>query len=215
VLLQIASIDTLSKAKDPVSIDKMLLNHILALRQVPKYATAVIMVGIEQNYGGAPVANRTASILKPNKKDTALSQYQQNLTGGRSLGTLYIYNKSEIDSHLEAGVWTGHEQKVGGAESLLETMRRGALRFAEDFVCQTDPGQMKRKFCNQLANFRKISKPLLHPEYQEPTIVLTGKAGGKQDDIVVCVQLNKYWREVVQRLWKFKQLCLALGLRSW
>jgi hypothetical protein len=210
---QIVGVDAMSESKDPTAVDRMLINHVLLLREVPIYRDAVIFMGIEPNQGGWLQANRYAALFQPNPADPGQMTHHLSLTGGRSLGPIWIYNK-DMDGGGDAGVWTGEAQKKGGAEQMLESLRRGNMRFAKDFVTQhKDPHMMRRKIIDQMKKFRKAPKPLTDPAFQTPKFAYTGKSGNSKDDVVVCIQLNMYWTAVLHASKRYREICNRLGMK--
>ena len=191
-----------------------MINHILKLREHQVYATAVIFLGIEVNQGGWVYAERFAKLFQPDFNDSSQMYHHKRLTGGKSLGRIVIYNKDPHNGG-NPGVWTGVEQKVGGAELLLESLRRGNLRFAREFVTQhQSPDSVKDKILKQMAKFRKQPKALKDPAFQKPGWVLTGKSGKDKDDIVVCIQMNMYWKHRNRDAEFYKRICAEYGLRA-
>ncbi len=192
----------------------MLIGHVLKLRDVPAYQDAIIFMGIESNYGGALSANRIAAIFQPNLLDAAQCAYHRELTGGRKLGPIYIYNK-DMDGGGDAGLWTGEAQKQGGAEQLLISLRRGNLRFARHFVTQDKKGPeaMQLKIKDQMKKFRKQPKPMTDPNFQTPKFTYTGKTNGGKDDLIICMQLNMYWTAVLQTSGQYRRICTNLGVK--
>ncbi len=192
----------------------MLVGHVLKLREVPAYRDAIIFLGIESNYGGALSANRIAAVFQPNLLDGPQVAYHRELTGGRKLGLIYIYNK-DMDGGGDAGLWTGEVQKQGAAEQLLISLRRDNLRFAKHFVTQDKKGPeaIQRKILDQMKKFRKQPKPLTDPNFQTPKFTYTGKTNGGKDDLIICKQLNGYWRAVLQNSGEYRRVCDRLGVQ--
>lgn len=202
-----------SDSKDPEVIDRLVVNHYLGLRRIQKYRTGLLCVAIESNYGGWQNAARIADVIQPHPAHVLAQSKHRALVNGVDLGPRYLLCR-DPQHGSDRGVWTGPEQKEGGAELLRQVLLNNSLAISADFFTQNAAGieGFKRTFVDQLSNFRDIPRPLKDPVFQDPKHKLTGKIGGKKDDLCVACQLNLYWRIITLGNVRFQQMCAGMGI---
>jgi len=188
----------------------MYVNHVLRIREQSFYRDSLAWVELEANYGGWQNADRIADLFQPKPKNVEALLRQRNLTNGRSLGSFYFMQKDPLGGS-DRGVWTSDQQKDGGAELLREALSNGHVRIASSFVSSDEKGFLT-KLKNQMANFREEIKESQDPIFGKFKRKLTGKSGGRQDDIMVTISLMMFWYRVVRTLPEFKNFCRGAGI---
>jgi hypothetical protein len=169
-----------------------------------------MLVGIEANFGGWPAANRIADLFQPSPGNFDALMRHKQLTNGKSLEPVYFMSKDPKGSK-DRGLFTSNEQLEGGARLLRDVLEAGQLRIASKFVSKNQD-QFLAKLKKQLQNFREEIKEPADPIHGEPKRKLTGKSGGKQDDIVVTLMLMLFWFNVIKRTEAFRNYCKSRGI---
>lgn len=199
--------------KDSLKVDEMLVNHVLAIRDIPIYRDALIAIAAEVNYGGWTGTNRIKRLLQPDRRDAPAVAYLSVLLNGRSLGPL-VFISNDPQGSGDFGSVTAPLQKEGGADLLLQSMEREALVYAKHFVTLSKPAEnIKTKIRDQLRFFRKEVDIPDDSAFQAPKVKYTGKSGGRKDDLCGCIQFALYWMRRIRRNGQFQQFCQAAGKR--
>lgn len=203
-----------SDSKDNEKVDRMLVNHYLMLRSIQKYSKALFCIGIEANYGGWQNAGRIADVIQPQSGHTTAAIRHTALVGGQKLGNVYLMHH-DPKAGSTPGIWTSDEQKIGGAEALRQTLMTNSLCIASEFTTQQSPDglrKFKTKLLDQITNFRQVKAEQTDSVFQKPKWKLSGKGGGRKDDLCVALQLLLYWRIVHLGNAEFRQMCLKQGI---
>lgn len=189
----------------------MLVQHILGLRRIQKYSKALIVAGVESNYGGSQAAKRVTEVIVPT--DPGNHMRHQYMTDGQRLGKILLIDNDQKEAGVH-GAWTSPGVKEGAARLLLNSLENSRLHLANEFVTQARGGrpEVLEKICAQFSNFRDTSKVLKDPVFGKPGHILNGKAGGQKDDICVCIQLDLWWRLMMQSRSSFKAYCQQQGI---
>ncbi len=151
-------------------LEDFLLDHLAAIRSIKCVAHMDIVTCIEQNYGGWVGASRVASICNASQPIRHLS--------GDSTG------KNRV------GVVTSSDTKEGMRFALQQFLRSERVHFETSFASKTVG--MREEICSQLKAYRFVDKGR-----EEDLLVrrrgLSGKHGGKQDDLCIALQLLAFW----------------------
>tara|TARA_Y100000389_G_scaffold167628_1_gene172903 strand:+ start:273 stop:788 length:516 start_codon:yes stop_codon:yes gene_type:complete len=151
-------------------LEEFLLDHLASLRALKCVGDADIVTCIEQNYGGWVGASRVAAICSASRPVRHLS--------GDSTG------KNRV------GVVTSSDTKEGMRFALQQFLRSERVHFAKRFVSKTVGA--REELCSQLKAYRFVDKGR-----EDDLLVrrrgLSGKHGGKLDDLCIALQLLAYW----------------------
>lgn len=201
-----------TNSRDPNVADAMVVKHIQGLRGNAKYHNALLVVGVESNYGGSQAAKRITDVIVPTDPSTAIRH--QYLTDGKSLGQIVLIDNDGKKNAGVPGAWTAPGVKEGASRVMLKSLQNNALHLGAQFLTQAKGGQAEvlEKICAQMGNFRDTPKPMKDPVFGTPGHILNGKAGGQKDDICVCIQLNLWWRLMMLARPSFRQLCQRQGI---
>lgn len=180
------------------------------MRRQPFYAKALNVLNIEANCGGWPAANRVADLFQPKPENVDAVLRHKDMTGGKSLGNI-VFMQKDPEGGTDRGVWTSDEQLEGGAELLRQALESNTLRIADNFVSR-DAKAFLTKLRVQLLNFREEIGEAKDPIFGKPKRKLTGKSGGRQDDIVVTIMLSLFWWKVLRRIGSFRNYCRKQGI---
>jgi hypothetical protein len=192
----------------------MLINHERRLRRFQAYSDALICFAVEANYGGSNTASRVHELLMPNPRNVEEVMRHVQLCDGQSLGPIMAIHHDSKHQSRDPGVFTAEMQKRAGADQLGRLLTEQALFIAQDFVTQ-DPGGVaafKAKFVDQLLSFRDNISEVTDPVFQTPKSSLSGKAGGKRDDLCVATQLCEFWRLRMLGVPSFRTECEKRGI---
>ena len=174
----------------------MLDNHLLALRRIPQYASAVFWFYIEANMSFLTVDDLRNHFLS----HPEFGQLRVAREDGKAQG--------------KWGVWTGEKEKEMYAKRLQKTMSEGKLHYAENFVSASRPAaESKAQLERQVANLRKEAKPCLEPGFDRVKFTYTGKSQGERDDGSMALQIALYNMEKQRNNPQFITSCMQQGLR--
>ncbi len=105
------------------------------------------------------------------------------------------------------GVHTGNKEKIRYCYILNEVMNDKRLFFAENLV-GTNPSETLKKLKSQLEAHEIDIKESTDPT-KEAIIRITGKKGGKIDDLATTIQMLIFWTDTQCRKIDFRQYLVA------
>ena len=149
-------------------------NHMLKLQEFPFLRTSKYVIIIERNFGGSILASRIFNIcLTVNPKVHSLKALSQERIGNRRVG-----------------VCTTHMVKERSRIDLQRLLQTNNVRFLNNFKSRSTT--TRDDICDQLRQYKYEIKPP-RDEFGSYKTKLTGKAGGKNDDLAICLNLLAFW----------------------
>lgn len=115
----------------------------------------------------------------------------RDLLAASELQPLEVVHRIE-NKETRYGVWTDANVKRDAAYSVQRSLMSGSLCYASGFVSLDDAGS-RTKLHNQLKFFRDEVKEPADQVFGKFRNELSGKAPGKKDDLVTCLQLVAHW----------------------
>lgn len=89
-------------------------------------------------------------------------------------------------------MWTGEVEKAVYINTLLDFMRPGRVHWAQHFVSER-PAAVQKELSQQLCFYRRERREGADPAWQAGKSVLSGKAPGLRDDLMMALQMALYW----------------------
>lgn len=132
-----------------------------------------LIVIVERNFGGSPLASRIASICAPYRPCSAMSQ-DSNAKSKRT------------------GVVTTDEAKERMRITLSTMMRSDTVHLASPFLGRR--AEARDEVVTQLRGYAFVIKESRSADpSRPPKVYLTGKGPGKQDDLAIACQMCSLW----------------------
>lgn len=182
---------------------KDLVKHLKKIRTIPKLENAVLVVAIENNQG-IPVNDLTNEILdrEHGVKDVVFLNkgfFEESVSNVK----LYQGKRTREGAVIEkSGLVTRGEIKVEAARIFRDKLQQCCFKFSKNCFISHYPNdklthddillQNKQKFKNQLKGIALVSKAIKNDDnapFDEYVFTISGKAGGKADDLAVASQL--------------------------
>ena len=156
------------------SYEKLILNHIRLLLEIPELGSAYVVIILENNYGGVALAHLLESI--------------QLAFPGR---VVIMSEKEE-----KQGVWTSAEAKREMMGQLQIAFDMNQVQIADCFVTQhAKPAELVKDFMDQCLNYKEVREEYKGPLQDKLKIRFTGKTSdGMRDDLCMALQLAWWWR---------------------
>lgn len=149
-------------------------NHILKLQEFSFLRTSKYIIIIERNYGGSILASRIFNIcLTVKPKVHSMMALSQEKIGNRKVG-----------------VCTSHQVKERARIDLQRLLQTNNVRFIKGFKSKTS--STRDDICDQLRQYKYEIKPP-RDEFGSYRTKLTGKGGGKNDDLALSLNLLAFW----------------------
>tara|TARA_B100000787_G_scaffold165005_1_gene148383 strand:- start:13886 stop:14833 length:948 start_codon:yes stop_codon:yes gene_type:complete len=158
------------KSKNPAEYEPVLTEHLLALRNHPLTARAIIVMMVESNLGFE--AFHIQRFLKRSR--------------------LARYTVCMSDKDQKTGLRTTNPVKEAMWIKLRTYLEEDAVCFWDKLVSvnpEKTPKQMRKELQEELNNY-KVMTELAKTVFQETKRTFTGKIGGAVDDLSVTLQLN-------------------------
>ena len=154
--------------------ENFVTNHILKLQEFTFLQRATYVFIIERNFGGSILASRIFNIC---------------LTVTPKVQSMLALSQERIGSR-KVGVCTSHMVKERARIDLQRLLQTDKIKFTREFKSRSTSS--RDDICNQLRQYRYEVKPP-KDEFGSFKTRLTGKAGGKNDDMAICVNLLAFW----------------------
>lgn len=169
------------------------IDHCKALRKIPEFATAHIVIGVESNGG--------------TERDH--QKYQIDSSSLKNVTFLMESGKG-----VRPGIFTDDKMKEAVSRRAKEAIEFGRVRFHRHLTCvrsgdRVTPSMMKEKFLTQLSMFKRVTIKS-NKEYIRGKIIYTGKLHGGNDDMVMSWYLSLHGRTLFEEN-KEKYRTLGLG----
>jgi hypothetical protein len=162
--------------------------HVARIREIPKYEKSLFIIIVEANMSRL-VSDRLGKIAS-----TAVfpSPY-------------YV-----MSNNGKVGVFTDHDVKMRYAFNLNELLlsRRIVL---EEKVVGADSAKSIKTLMKQLTDFSEKQVESTNPGFGTRKVTMTGKEGGKMDDICMSLQIGLYWASLLEAREDFVHYCQRLG----
>lgn len=113
-----------------------------------------------------------------------------------------------MESHPSSGtgVHTGFREKIRYCKATHDAMTKGKIRFAESLIGR-NPDKTKMGLRDQLARYEGVPVPQPLGKDTEYKVFLSGKRGGRQDDLSMAFQFAVFWPFVQYELETFQEFC--------
>ena len=172
----------------------MILSHMAAISEHPRYGSATKIVFIEANmsYIGADLVAKWC----------------------RSMAFQPVMIESRDPSPRgRVGVWTGPYEKETYAWTLRDIIEDDSLYFAADMI----GGNLQRDKETFISQLRQYSMERLDPSdvaFGKFKYAYTGKtAGGEKDDILLAMMIATYWGRRKREEHQFRSWAREMGFR--
>lgn len=168
-----------SGSDDPEVVYGQIYGHFAQLRQHPKYRRALIVLCVENNYGGPLNARRLYNDIAPQFKP------------------VHMLSKNQKANDW-TGIWTDQVMKTKYTEALRWSLSQRVVRVAHrrNFITiGRDPAPLVQKLCDQLSNYRLECKDTQDNLFMQPKQIITGKSGKSKDDLAFTLSMALYWSQ--------------------
>ena len=153
---------------------RLLIRHILALRAIPMFSTAMLVLIFESN-----LAFEAQHLLH------AVQNYRDT-NSGRGITNWVSLSEGQQQC---LGWLTTNERKEQMCLLVREALTVGKIAYHPDFVStELDPHKAKRQLQDELSSYCVMVEPP-KTTFGKIRKTYTGKVHGKQDDLVIALQL--------------------------
>lgn len=197
--------------------------HLKKIRTLPKLENVVIVIAIENNQG-IPVKDFANEILdrQTGVKDVVFlgkDFFEESVSNVK----LYQGKRNRDGAVIEkSGLVTRGEIKLEAARLFRDKLQQSCFKFSKHSFVSHFPNdkithdelllQNKNKFKAQLKGIALVSKPIRNDEnaaFDEYVFTISGKAGGKADDLAVAAQLGVRLIDKFEDSTRYKQAILS------
>lgn len=183
-------------------VDQMINSHYACIRAHPRYRHALVVLCIENNYGGALAADRLATHLS------------------RTYGPMWVRSRDPTNNDRK-GIWTDDTMKQSYTLSLRNVLSNSLLHSVqfESFITtqlnsegHKDPDAILEKIYKQLAFYRLEVDYKDDNPFSKPRMIITGKAPQRKDDLAFALSMSVHWNCVTRTEDQFLALADSKGL---
>lgn len=161
-----------SVVKNDEEQETFLRRFFTLIREDPEFSATQILVGIERNYGGGPLASRIANIIGGFKP--------------------IAFWSSDAGAKKTVGFITTAENKARARADLSRLLRLDSIRLCTPFKSGTE--HIQDELIKQLQAFRYVVKePTRDQQHKKARVEMSGKSFGQSDDLALVTMLLAFW----------------------
>ncbi len=180
-------------------IKRVLRDHLVRLRRIPKYAKAHIVLAIEAN-NNYIIANDLAN---------AMQRFNVTLELGEPRMEVVCWDRTK---NGKPGVWIDENEKKIYVKHIESVLEEGNLRFAVN-ACSEDDARERFEVLRQLRAYREEFKIPDDLVFQKTKSRYTGKSNGCKDDRVSALGIGMFVCMRVRRMPEYREMAAQNGWR--